>query len=94
MAIRFFTASRGTIAGVMKIVRKATHLAIEVGSPNLDLPLLARVFAEDSLDDDAPNPFLDLPPPNLSGPAPTRQRAVSRRLQGNRGAEMPSFSAS
>lgn len=94
LAFRFFTASRGTIAGVMKIVRKATHLAIEAGRPKLDLPLLARVFAEDSLDDDAPNPFLDLPLPNLSGPVPARQRAVSRRLQGNRGAEMPSFSAS
>jgi hypothetical protein len=94
MAFRFFAASRGTIAGVMKIVRKATHLAIDHNLPRLELPLLARVFAEDVLDEDTPNPFLDTPLPSLSGPPPRQQRAVSRRLQGDRQSAMPSFSAS
>lgn len=94
MAFRFFCASAGTIAPVMKIVRKATHLALDAGMARLELPLLARAYAEDPGDPDGPNPFVGALPGKVVAPSAPPQPAVSKRLKGKGGNEMPSFAAS
>lgn len=44
MALRFYYASDGVIAYVMKLVRYGTHLALKQGQEKLDFPILARAF--------------------------------------------------
>lgn len=95
MADRFFRASHGSIASVMKLVRKATHIALDKGLPRLDTGLLSSVFAEDLLDPgNMPNPFLDAPP---QAPTSIRQKTddgISSRLKGKTRPIEPSFTAS
>ncbi|MBC7905600.1 MAG: TniB family NTP-binding protein [Rhodospirillaceae bacterium] len=59
MAPRLFAASQGLIASVMKVVRKAAHVAIEANAPCLSLDFLARSYADGILPggEGAPNPF-------------------------------------
>jgi hypothetical protein len=59
IAPRLFAASQGLIATVMKVVRKAAHVAIETDARCLSLDVLARAYGEGVLPggEDAPNPF-------------------------------------
>lgn len=59
IAPRLFAASQGLIATVMKVVRKAAHVAIEADAPCLTLDFLARAYGEGVLPggESAPNPF-------------------------------------
>jgi hypothetical protein len=60
MADRFYAASQGLIAHVMKVVRGAAHEAIDLGLDRVDRRLLAKAYAERILgESNAPNPFLD-----------------------------------
>jgi Cdc6-like AAA superfamily ATPase len=61
MAYRFFCASGGVIAYVMKIVRAATSLAVERSAKTLELEMLAEAY-EERLGMNGPakkNPFLN-----------------------------------
>jgi Cdc6-like AAA superfamily ATPase len=44
MAMRFYYASDGVVAYVMKLIRYGTHLALKQGQEKLDFPVLARAF--------------------------------------------------
>lgn len=60
MGDRFYAASQGLIAHVMKIIRGAAHQAIDRGFNRIEMPLLADAYAERILGGtDRPNPFLD-----------------------------------
>lgn len=94
LAFRFFAGSGGTIAPVMKVVRKATHLAIDAGLAHLEMAVLARAYAEDPGDEDSPNPFLGALPAKNSAPAALMKPAVSPRLKGRGPNKTPTFKAS
>lgn len=44
MAIRFYYASDGIVAYVMKLIRHGTHLALKQGQEKLDLNVLSNAF--------------------------------------------------
>lgn len=94
LAFRFFCASAGTVAPVMVILRKATHLALDAGMSRLELPLLARAYAENPDALEGPNPFLGALPEKVNTPRQPPQPAVSKRLKGKGRKEEPRFTAS
>ena len=60
MAFRFFCASNGFVANVMKIARRATALALERSMDALDLSLLEQAYEERlaTSNPGSPNPFV------------------------------------
>ncbi|WP_109117770.1 TniB family NTP-binding protein [Azospirillum sp. TSO22-1] len=60
MGDRFYAASQGLIAHVMKVIRGAAHEAIDQELDRIERRLLAKAYAERILGEaGAPNPFLD-----------------------------------
>lgn len=61
MAYRIYCATDGTVAYVMKLVRRATAIALEQGDERLTLEILARSYDERLAADDPErkNPFLN-----------------------------------
>lgn len=60
MALRFYYASDGTVAYVMKLIRYGTHLALSRGKTKLDMSILAIAF-DKHVSSDKPhkkNPFI------------------------------------
>lgn len=60
IAYRIYCATEGTVAYVMKLVRRATAIALEQGSEQLTLEILAQAFDERLAADDPAreNPFV------------------------------------
>ncbi len=92
-AFRLFSASSGLIAPVMRLVRKAAHLAIDEGRPQVDRDLLLRVYAEELQVAGGPNPFAETPAIKpATGKASAK--AVGSRLRGNAADPFPSMNGS
>jgi hypothetical protein len=88
MALRFYYASDGIVAYVMKLVRYGTHLALKQGQEKLDLNVLAIAF-DKYVKADKPtkhNPFLTDEflgdsQENLTFFKPTQVGATSSRIK-------------
>ncbi|PMB27369.1 TniB family NTP-binding protein [Fischerella thermalis] len=89
MALRFYYASDGIVAYVMKLIRYGTHLALKYGQKKLDLNVLANAF-EKYVKADKPykkNPFIDsdflneVKDASLYAPSMTMVGATSQKIK-------------